>query len=63
VDGSPIHHTTGGIVISVELGIRILAVVVLLALYVLNPFVGVAGLSAVFGYVVAQQSWPMEGDR
>ena len=44
--------------ISVELGIRVLAVVVLLALYVWNPFVGVAGLSAVFGYVLAQHTWP-----
>ena len=49
--------------ISVELGIRVLAVVVLLALYVWNPFVGVAGLSAVFGYVFAQQSWLIKGDE
>jgi hypothetical protein len=46
-----------------EMSFRALAVAVLVASYVWNPVVGVAGLSVVFGYVCAQRSWILKGNQ
>ena len=43
-----------------SLGIRLLAVGVLVGLYAANATVGVVALGTVFGYVVFQRSWNRE---
>jgi hypothetical protein len=50
-------------VLSLERGIRVLAVGVLIGLYFWNPLVGVAGLAIVFGYVLAQRTWTVREDQ
>ena len=47
---------------SVDIGIRVVVVVVLIGLYLWRPLVGVAGLAIVLGYVLAQRVGPLSED-
>jgi hypothetical protein len=42
---------------SMSLAVRLLGVGVVTALYLWNTTVGIAALSAVFGYALAQRTW------
>jgi hypothetical protein len=48
---------------SIDIGIRVVVVAILIGLYVWSPLVGVAGLAIVFGYVLAQRTGPLNEDR